>query len=72
VVDSDLLGIVTARLRADWQERYAYQPLLPETFVEVGRYRGTCYQAANWTRVGRTKGRGKLDRYDAYALPVNI
>jgi hypothetical protein len=26
---------------------------------------------ANWTRVGRTKGRGKLDRYDAHALPVN-
>ena len=22
------------------------------------------------TRVGRTKGRGKLDRYKAYALPV--
>jgi len=67
---SHLLGTVTARLRADWQERYGYQPLLVETFVEVGRHRGTCYQAANWTRVGQTKGRGKLDRYNAYALPV--
>lgn len=67
---SHLLGTITARLRADWKVRYGYQPLLVETFVEVGRHRGTCYQAANWTRVGQTKGRGKLDRYNAYALPV--
>lgn len=67
---SHLLGIITRRLRGDWQARYGYKPLLVETFVEVGRHAGTCYQAANWIRVGRTKGRGKLDRYNAYALPV--
>lgn len=67
---SYLLGTVTRRLRDDWQARYGYKPLLVETFVEVGRHKGTCYQAANWIRVGRTKGRGKLDRYNAYALPV--
>jgi hypothetical protein len=67
---SHLLATICRRLPNDWQDRYGYQPLLVETFVEVGRHRGTCYQAANWTRVGRTKGRGKLDRYNAYALPV--
>ncbi len=67
---SHLLGTITRALRGDWQARYGYQPLLVETFVEVGRHAGTCYQAANWIRVGRTKGRGKLDRYNAYALPV--
>ncbi len=67
---SHLLGAITRRLRDDWHARYSYKPLLVETFVEVGRHEGTCYQAANWIRVGRTKGRGKLDRYKAYALPV--
>jgi len=66
----NLLATVTARLRDDWQARYGYKPLPIETFVEVGRHTGTCYQAANWVRVGATKGRGKLDRYNAYALPV--
>ena len=67
---SHLLGTITRRLQDDWQARYSYKPVLVETFVEVGRHRGTCYQAANWIRVGRTKGRGKLDRYNNYALPV--
>ena len=67
---SHLLGSITRRLRDDWQARYSYQPLLVETFVEVGRHAGTCYQAANWIRVGATKRRGKLDRYNKHALPI--
>lgn len=67
---SHLLGSITHRLRRDWQARYGYQPLLIETFVEVGRHAGTCYQAANWLHVGQTKGRGKLDRYNKHALPI--
>ena len=67
---SHLLGRICRRLRDDWQARYGYQPVLVETFVEVGRHQGTCYKAANWIHVGRTKGRGKLDRYNAHALPV--
>ncbi len=31
---------------------------------------GTCYRAANWIRVGKTQGRGKLDVKNEYALPV--
>ncbi|WP_281246614.1 Druantia anti-phage system protein DruA [Desulfacinum infernum] len=35
------------------------QPLsLLETFVEKDRFEGTCYKAANWLKVGLTKGRG--------------
>ncbi|MGH9075645.1 MAG: Druantia anti-phage system protein DruA [Acidimicrobiales bacterium] len=67
---SHLLGAVTRRLGGDWIARYGYAPVLVETFVEVGRHRGTCYRAANWARVGTTKGRGKLDRANARALPV--
>jgi len=67
---SHLLATITRRLRSDWNTRYGYAPVLVETFVETGRHRGTCYQAANWTRIGATKGRGKLDRYNTHALPV--
>jgi hypothetical protein len=30
-----------------------------ETFIDLERYRGTCYRAANWMVLGRTTGRGK-------------
>lgn len=57
-------------LRWDWQTRCAYQPQLLETFVDAERHAGTCYLAANWNRVGRTKGRGKLDRRFETSQPV--
>ena len=31
-----------------------------ESFVETGRFMGTCYRAANGVNVGATKGREKL------------
>lgn len=67
---SHVLGAVARALPGDFAARYGYAPVLAETFVEVGRHAGTCYKAANWAHVGRTKGRGKLDRYNARALPV--
>jgi len=67
---SRLLGMATRRLARDWEERYAYRPVLLETFVEVSRFHGTCYKAANWIYVGNTKGRGKLDVRNEYAKPV--
>lgn len=45
-------------------------PVLLETFVERPRFAGTCYAAANWTRVGATQGRGKLDRYGQGGKPI--
>lgn len=67
---SRLLARVAKRLPQDWELRYGYPPVLLETFVEEERFRGSCYLAANWTCVGRTQGRGKLDRYKLCALPV--
>jgi len=55
---------------ADWKSIYSYEPVLLETFVEKSRFRGTCYQAANWQHIGETKGRGKFDRYGENKLPV--
>lgn len=67
---SRILATVAKQLPHDWQKRYGYSPVLLETFVEQKRFQGTCYRAANWTYVGQTKGRGKLDRKRLYSLPV--
>ena len=60
---SRLLALAARRVAVDWLRRYAYRPLLLETFVDSERHAGTCYRAANWLFVGYTKGRGKLDRH---------
>jgi Domain of unknown function (DUF4338) len=66
---SKILSLTIQRLPRDWMELYAYQPVLLETFVESQRFVGGCYKAANWTYVGRTTGRGKLDRHHQTTLP---
>ncbi|MDI6773542.1 MAG: DUF4338 domain-containing protein [bacterium] len=66
---SRLLAMAAARLAQDWQEHYGYRPVLIETFVEVPRFHGTCYQAANWTCLGETRGRGKRDVNHQALLP---
>ena len=30
--------------------------------MDVKRFSGTCYQAANWIVLGETTGRGRMDR----------
>ena len=56
---SRILSLASKRIADDWQERYKYRPVLLETFVEIQRFRGTCYKAANWQCVGETCGKGK-------------
>ena len=58
---SHLLAMAARQLVPDFKARYGYEPVLLETFVEDGRYLGTCYRAASWLRVGQTKGRGRND-----------
>jgi hypothetical protein len=55
---SHLLGRMAARLSADWQQVYHHPIYWLETFIDPARFRGTCYRAANWLRLGRTAGRG--------------
>ena len=45
----------------DFAARYGERPVLLETFVEIPRFRATCYRAANWRYLGETQGRGKCD-----------
>jgi hypothetical protein len=60
---SKALSLAVKRIRHDWQERYGYSPVLLETFVDLEKYQGTCYRAANWIYLGKTAGRGRMDRY---------
>ena len=66
---SAILGMAARTLPQDWNLHYGYSPVLLETFVELPRFRGTCYRAANWSLLGKTKGRGKLDVYNPALLP---
>jgi Domain of unknown function (DUF4338) len=59
---SKILAQSARQLPVDWEQRYGYRPLLLETLVDAQRFRGTCYRAANWIRVGQTCGRGRMDR----------
>ncbi len=59
---SKALSMVAKRIQSDWKERYNYEPVLLETFVDEKMYSGICYKAANWIYLGKTKGRGRQDR----------
>jgi hypothetical protein len=59
---SHILASLARRIRADWQSKYGHPIHALETFVDRDRFRGTCYQAANWVRLGATQGRTRNDR----------
>lgn len=69
---SYVLSQVARRLSQDWQTKYGHPIYLLETFVQRDRFSGTCYQAANWVRVGQTKGRSRQDRPDGQHHQVPI
>jgi hypothetical protein len=55
---SHLLGRVTRRISTDWQALYHHPLHLLESLVDIERFRGACYRAANWICVGQSEGRG--------------
>jgi hypothetical protein len=67
---SHILGRVARRIATDWLARYGQRVALWETFVERGRFRGSCYRAANWICVGQTQGRTRQDRPHVLQAPV--
>lgn len=67
---SHVLGAVARRISADWQSKYGHGLDWLETFVEHGRFAGSCYRAANWQWVGRTTGRSRQDRDHTQQVPL--
>ncbi len=60
---SSILACAASQLIDDWRQHYGYKPMLLETLVDSARFIGTCYRAANWIDLGKTSGRGRMDRH---------
>jgi len=67
---SRILSAVPKPLQADWLQRYGYEPVLLESFVEVPHFSGISYRAAAWILLGETQGRGKLEKNNQQAAPL--
>jgi hypothetical protein len=67
---SHILGKVTRGLSDDWERMYGHPVYFAETFIDPGRFRGTCYRAANWQLLGLTTGRGKNDQTNKPNRPI--
>ena len=62
---SHLLARLARRISADWQSLYHHPLYLLESFVDIERFPGTCYRAANWICLGRSEGRGSKSQAHA-------
>ena len=63
---SHILGKINRNISRDWYERWGYNPVLLETFVDPIYYHGTCYKAANWKYIGMTTGKGLVRKNKKY------
>lgn len=70
---SKILSLNIKRLSEDWQERFNHPIILAETFVDPKYFVGTCYQAAGWICLGKTKGFAKLaKKYIQHNQPKKV
>jgi hypothetical protein len=69
---SAALTLATKHVAGDWLEQFGYRPVLAETFVDLERYGGACYMAANWKPIGLTQGRGRQDASRQKALSKKL
>ena len=68
-----------AKVASRWLAKYGHPLYALETFVDRDRFKGTCYRAANWLRLGSTQGRTRNDRNhciratvkDVYLYPLS-
>jgi len=67
---SHILSRMANTLSRDWEHLYGHPVHFAETFIDPERFRGTCYQAANWVLLGRTTGRGKDDQTHRPNRPI--
>jgi len=58
---SSVLALAQRQLAKDWETHHGVRLALLETFVDISRFQGTCYRAANWLEAGISSGRGRND-----------
>lgn len=56
---SRILSLNVKRLSTDWEEFHGHPVVLAETFVDLSRFKGTCYRAAGWIPLGESRGFGR-------------
>ena len=66
---SQVLGMAVRELPAIWERQWGYRPLLAETFCDIERAAGTCYRAAGWEEVGKTKGFSRVGHARDFYIP---
>ena len=70
---SKILSLNMKRLSGDWQKKYGHPIVLTETFVDPERYKGSCYLAAGWFQIGRTRGFERIGKlYFQHGMPKTI
>ena len=67
---SRILSGAAKQLPGDWEASYHYQPVLLETFVQLDRFSGACYKAANWIQLGTTSGYSLYDQAARKSVPT--
>lgn len=67
---SHILGQMARILSRDWERLYEHPVHFLESFTDPSRFRGTCYIAANWVRLGLTTGRGHNAPTKKRTVPV--
>ena len=67
---SHILGRMARMLSDHWNQLYGHPVYFLETFIDPGRFKGTCYRAANWILLGRTTGRGHKDNTKKPNRPI--
>lgn len=67
---SHILSKSMQQIKTDWEKKCKVEPVLVETFVEKGRYSGSCYKASNFQLLGETSGRGRQDSNHDKRLPI--
>jgi hypothetical protein len=63
---SHVLGQIDKQIRAHFNHRWGFCPVLLETFVDPQHYSGSCYKAANWRYLGMTTGSGLVRKGKSY------
>ena len=76
---SKVLSLSLKSLSREWEKVYNHPVFLAETFVDISRFQGTTYKAANWIYLGQTKGSAKKgnsyhfhgEKKAVYAYPLH-
>ncbi len=64
------LSRIAKRIHDDYSEYYGHSVYLLESFIDFKRFNGASYRAADWIKIGHTKGRSRNDRYNTLRVPI--